>query len=323
MISGMDAAKEQGLARTARSQLGLVTRAQLDALGIARSTVTRRVASGQLVPSGRATFRLASAPLGHDVGVLAACLDVDGVASHWTAAWLHGLVPARRTVDVTVRKGRSRAARLESAGGGRVRVHSSTNLPWDDVVRIGPIPTTSVARTMLGLAALVPVEFDAQSFGEIVATAVERGLATDPWLWWLLAQRRCRGRNGVSALETALAGRARLGPTESWLEREVLRILEAAGIPLPVTQRVIARSGRFVARVDFAYEPEGVVLEALGYAFHRSPPQMEADTRRANDLQLLGFDVYQFTTAQIVGSPGSVQRTVRDALDGARMLRAS
>lgn len=115
-------------------------------------------------------------------------------------------------------------------------------------------------------------------------------------------------------MESVLAERARLGPTESWLEREVLRVLQSAGVRLPVTQRVVRRSGRFAARVDFSYEPDRIVLEALGYAHHRTRAQLEADTRRANELQLLGFDAYQFTTDQIVGSPASVVATTVEAL---------
>lgn len=196
-----------------------------------------------------------------------------------------------------------------------LRVHTSTNLPANDVLLDGPIPVTSVARTLLDLAARVPEDLSTTELREVVDAAVDRGLASDPWLWWLLAERRCRGRNGVVCFEEALAARSGLGPTESWLEREVLRILGAAGMRLPVTQRVVRRHGRFAARVDFLYEPEAIVLEALGYGFHRTPAEMEADTRRANDLQLLGFEVYQYTTRQVTGSPRSVVSTVASAHD--------
>ena len=203
----------------------------------------------------------------------------------------------------------------------RLRIHTSTNLTPADVVHEGPIPVTSVARTLMDVAALVPVDLTPAALRGAIDAAVDRGLATDPWLWWVLAQRRCRGRNGVTSFEDALATRSGLGPTESWLEREVLRVLGTGGLPLPVTQRVVKRNGRFAARVDFLYEPERIVLEALGYAYHRTPAQMEADTRRANELQLLGFEVYQFTTRQVTGSPASVVATVAEALDrsGARV----
>ncbi len=197
----------------------------------------------------------------------------------------------------------------------RVRVHSSTNLPKDDIVLVGAIPTTSVARTALGLAALVPADLTHARLAGIIGKLVDEGLATDAWLWWLLTQRRCRGRNGVIELETVLSERAELGPTESWLERELARIIEAAELPLPRTQRRIRRRGRFVARVDFLYDDERVVIEALGYAHHRTQAQMAADLARANELQLQGYVVLQFSFEQVVSSPSWVVGTIRRALE--------
>ena len=313
---------EREVNRRAASQGGHLTRRQLAEAGVAARTVYARSASGLLVAVGQRTFRVGSVPRTARGDVIAACLETGGVASHWTAAWLHGLAPPRPIVDVTVTKGRTLRASNGPGDQPTVRIHSSTNLPPDDVLLLGPIPVTSVARTMLGLAAVVPFELAQSRLFDLVSATVDRDLATDPWLWWLLSQRRCRGRNGVIALEAVLAERARLGPTESWLEREFLRVLDAAGLPLPVTQTVIRRNGRFAARVDFAYEPEMVIMEALGYAFHRSKAQMEADTRRANELQLLGYAVYQFTAEQIVCSPDSVSATARAALASAAQTAA-
>lgn len=276
------------------------------------------------MPVGRQAYRLA----GHErsaVGdVAAACLDTGGVASHWTSNSVHGLVEPKGLIDVTVRRpGRTYEVERRHPQQPRVRVHSSTNLPLADLVQVVPFPLLSVARSLMSLAALVPDELSGRRLFEIVSKAVDLGLANDPWLWWLLAQRRCRGRNGVIAFETALAERARLGPTDSWLEREVLRTLADAKVDLPTTQRVIRRSGRFAARVDFLYEPERVVLEALGYAHHRSEEQLATDLARANQLQLLGYDVYQFTTRQIVTTPGLLVSTVVAALARAHGRRAA
>lgn len=186
----------------------------------------------------------------------------------------------------------------------------TTNLPADDVTTVDQVPVTSAARTMLGLGALVPDELSERKLFDVVSGAVDRRLASDPWLWWMLTQRRCRGRNGVLNLEQVLAERSRLGLTESWLEREALRLLEADGLVLPVTQRVIRRTGRSAARVDFLYEPR-LVLEVMGYAFHRTEVQMSRDLARANELQLLGFEVYQFTARQLVTAPENFVATVR------------
>jgi len=255
-ISPMEPRTQRAIDEVARRQLGHLTTAQLLACGMSRATVRRHRLEGRLIQVGARTHRLGSAPVTSEGAALAACLDVDGVASHWTAAWLHGLVEALRHIEVSVVKGRStKVMRPEGQRTVDVRIHTSTNLPPDDVIVVRGVPTTSVARTLLGLAALVPRELSQAELLEIVSRAVDRGLATDAWLWWILSKRRCRGRNGVIALETALSTRSELGPTESWLEREFLRILEEAGLPRPVTQRVIERHGRFAARVDFLHEP--------------------------------------------------------------------
>lgn len=308
----MDPSIDLRLAELARGQYGHLSRAQLRDAGVSPSTVFRRVRQGLLVPAGHSTFRLAGvAPTAHG-RVAAACLDTGGVASHWTAAWLHGLLTRLIRMDVTVRRRRS-----VWEPDGAVRVHTSTNLPADDVLVVDGIRTTSVARTLMMLGALVPDELTDERLYELVSEALERRLATEPWLWWTLSQRRCRGRDGVIAFEDALARRARLGPTESWLEREVLRLLDGAGLPLPRLQRVVRRQGRLAARVDFSYDAEGIVVEALGYAYHRGREALRRDTERANELALQGLTVLQLTWDQVTCDPASVPRTVGRALRAA------
>jgi hypothetical protein len=58
-----------------------------------------------------------------------------------------------------------------------------------------------------------------------------------------------------------------------------------------------------------------VVVEPLGYRWHRTKEQLRCDTERLNQLLLDGFLAYQFTYDQVVEEPGSVVTTVRLALD--------
>ncbi|MBX3284863.1 MAG: type IV toxin-antitoxin system AbiEi family antitoxin domain-containing protein, partial [Actinobacteria bacterium] len=91
----------------AARQMGHVTLRQAMDAGLSRSTVQRWRRSGQLVQVGATTYRLASAEVGPWSPVMAACLDLDAVASHWTGGWMRGLLPPRRWIDVTVEKGRT------------------------------------------------------------------------------------------------------------------------------------------------------------------------------------------------------------------------
>lgn len=306
---------ERAIAERARTQLGLVTRSQARDVGLSRKVVARRLASGSLLALSDEVLAVGGAPPSWERDVMAACLDVSGVASHRSAAWLHRMEGFARPsgIEVVTRKGR-RATRSALA-----RVHATTNLTPEDVVSVGGIPTTSIARTMLDLSKLVlHRELDRASLVTAVESTVRERRASDRWLWWLLEERRCRGRDGVSVMESVLAERAHLGPTESWLERETLRILAEAGLPLPRVQRRFTRRGAFVSRVDFAYDDRPVAIEVEGKA-HLTPAQAAIDVRQRDELQLMGITILTFTYQHVVDDPGWVVDSVRRA----RALRAA
>lgn len=195
--------------------------------------------------------------------------------------------------------------RGKPSGSAIATVHTTTWLPSDDLTTVDGIPCTSVARSLFNLASLVPsVPFD--TVKGAVDDAVRLGLASDAWLWWRLEKLRCRGRNGVGAMEAVLSRRAAGEVTESWLEQEFLRLLEQAAAPVPVCQRRIRARGAFVARVDFLYEDLGIVVEVTGAVAHSSPEQRARDATRRNRLGMEGFLVIEFTYDQIVGSPDEV-----------------
>lgn len=296
------------IGQRAEGQHGLVTGGDLDALGITRGRRRTLVARAVLVPIGRGAHRFAGSPRTTLQAVTTACLAIGGVATHRTAAALHGIegFALDRPIEVLVpdrrRNPRSTLARL----------HTTTWLPDDDLVVVSTIPTTGVARTLFSLAALVP-EISTDRVRDAIDAAVRDGLATDPWLWWRLEKLRCRGRNGVTVFEDLLQSRADGEVTESWLERQTLAILRAAGLPLPVCQQRIEAKGAFVARVDFFYElPRGrVVIEVSGHRHHRSRAQTTADAQRRRALTMAGCEVHEFTYDEIVRTPWVLVDTVR------------
>lgn len=305
----MDPSIERALAERAASQLGLFTRKQATAAGVGPGVYARRRAAGLWPIVGNQVICPADVAFDGERRLMAACLDVAGVASHRTAAWRHGLDGFRPPDRWEVLVPRSRTAVTPLA-----RVHRTTNLPADDVLLLGGIPTTSVARTFLDLAKLV---LHGELLRERLLTAVESAIrdrkASDRWLWWLLEERRCRGRDGVSVMESILRERSDMGPTESWLEREALRLFAAGGLPTPRIQRRISHRGAFVSRVDFAFEPERVVVEVEGKK-HLTEAQQSVDARQRNEVQLLGYVILTFNHRDVVGTPGRVLDTVRRAL---------
>ncbi len=294
--------------RAAR-QHGLVGPHDIAAMDLSRQQVHRLCTGAILERVGPGTFAVGGHPATWHQRVLAACFTTGGVASHRTAAILHHLLgPApERDIDVIV----ARSSPRHAVAGARL--HSTTWLPGDDVLPVEGIPCTSVARTSLLLAAPV-AGLDDRSFAELVDRAVERGLASDPWLWWHLERTRRRGRPGVARLERTLVGRDPTRATESWLERRFLELLEAHGLPLPRCQARIERDGAFVARVDFLYDGARLVIEVNGHAHHSSRSQLAHDAARRNELHLAGYRVLEFTYDQIVRDPEHVAGAVRAAL---------
>ena len=305
----MDPSLERAIAERSASQLGLITRAQLDTIGVDRRRRSRLIAAARLSEVGSRTYRVGGAPDTWHSRILAACLDTGGVASHRTAARLHPLLPSapweRSPIEVTVRKGD------HSGVSDLAIVHSTTNLPTDDIVQVGPVPTTSVARTVLGLAALVP-EVAPDELREVVDVIVQKRIATDEWLWWLLEERRCRGRNGVTALEAVLVARAEAGCTESWLERAFLQVVAAGGFTPPEVQRRVTVRGAFLARVDTFWSPD-LVAEVSGAATHLTRRQQSADAARRTRLAAAGYRFLEFTYDQVVHDPSYIWRVLATA----------
>jgi hypothetical protein len=115
-----------------------------------------------------------------------------------------------------------------------------------------------------------------------------------------------------------LAGREVTRGGHSWLEREYLRALAAADLPRPMTQPILARAQDRLVRVDCYFEGTDVVVELLGYRFHRTKAQMARDAARMNALLTKSYRPYQFTYSQVVTEMPWVIATTRDALAAVR-----
>ncbi len=97
--------------------------------------------------------------------------------------------------------------------------------------------------------------------------------------------------------------------TQSELEKEFLRLVVAAGLPLPETQIV-----KGTARVDFIWAELGLVVEVDGLQFHRTPAQQNEDARRDHAHQLAGRTPMRFSHAQVFFEPGYVVETVTEMI---------
>jgi hypothetical protein len=142
--------EKEDLDALSSAQLGLLTRRQAVTL-LGRRGVAKAVSDRSLVPTRRGVVRCAGTPPTYRQRALAACLACgDPVAvSHTSAAalWAFEAVAPAEQIEVIVPPGRS----------GRqpdLRVHRCRLAESEVTQRFG-IPVTSLARTLLDLAAVV------------------------------------------------------------------------------------------------------------------------------------------------------------------------
>lgn len=236
-------ATDWAIARLAARQHGVVSRTQLLALGINRGAIARRVRSGRLHPVHRGVYltgHTAALPRAREMGAVLACGDRAAV-SHGSAAALWQLLPcpAKSAVDITVA-----GSRAPQRPG--IRVRRTSSLSRRDVRRLGRIPVTSPARTLLDLAA----EVGASDLERAVAEALARRLVGRRELLNQLA--RNRGRRGTAPLRTLLEANGGPARTRSEAERRFLALVRRADLPEPETN---VKLGPY--EVDFLLQVRG------------------------------------------------------------------
>lgn len=189
-------------------------------------------------------------------------------------------------------------------------IHTTTVLPPIDCETAFGLRVTSPTRTLIDLAATA----DAPQLTAALDGAFRDLKATEDFLHRRIVELRTRGRYGIPLLLQVIEGIEVTRGAHSWLEREYLRVTDAAHLPLPTPQQILGKRDDKLIRVDFHYPETRLVVEVLGYRYHRTKLQMQIDTERTNRLTLAGFVVLQFTYDHVVKSPDWVVGQVAEAL---------
>jgi hypothetical protein len=286
-------------------QYGVITRRQALALGMTDRMMRRRVTSGLWTRIEPGTFQLSGQASGLMRLLSAATLALPAVVSHESAAELHGLphVPrGRAVVTVPIRS----ANRFPG-----VQVHQSTDLAGDFIVMVEGLPTTSLARTVVDLAAVLRAGRLERIVDHCLVTRAV-GLET---LSETVARLARRGKPGTKALREILETR---GPgleiSESILELELVRLLTEAGLPAPVQQHPLPWRPVGAGRADLAYPDLRLLIEADGRRWHALDQAFDSDRRRDNLAMLAGWRVLRFTWRDLVERPADVVTMVSEGL---------
>jgi hypothetical protein len=265
-----------------------------------------RQRDGQLPAELRSRALSGFLPL-HLVDLANLIADVGGlcVASGPTAAALHRYdgYTLRPPFHLMVEHGRN-VRRL-----GHV-IHVTNTLNGLDGARVGTLPVLSATRTIIDLARSERRE----QLVAAIESALRDHLTSEDFLFRRIGELRSSGRYGIPTLIEILETNEIVRGGQTWLEREVRRLFAAAGLPAPAAQVVLSHRGDKVIRVDFHFPGTPVVVEALGYRWHRTGAQMQVDAERMNRLQLDGYLVLQVTYRDVVASASETIAHLRTAL---------
>jgi very-short-patch-repair endonuclease len=223
------------------------------------------------------------------------------VLSHRSTAGAWGLRPDGGTKwDVTVRRPSS------VAPAAPVRVFRYPTLRDDEVVNLDGVPTTTVARTLLDLAAVVPPHHlrraveRAEQLELFDLTAVTRTLAAHP---------RQPGRCPLLDLIADLQDHGVLR-TRSDVEAAFLQLCLDHDLPRPQVNRINNGAER-----DFRFPAHRLIVEVDSYTFHRGRRAFASDRARDREALRRGQRTARFTAAEIASTPAAVAQELRALLN--------
>jgi len=288
--------------RLAAAQNGVVTRAQLDGLGLNDQAIAKRVDRGRFNRVHQTVYSLTPKVMterGRFMAAVLAC-GPDAVLSHRSAAYLWGLVDTwEEPIDVTApnRRGRSPEG---------VAAHRDGSLQPIDKTTLYGIPCTGVARTVLDFAA-VALEWEVR---KVVAQAEVLGILDKAKLRALL--KRSRRRRGVARLRLILDTiHPQTKRTRSELERLFLQMCAKREVPEPEVNVWLPAPDGKRYQADFLWRDSELIVEADSRRFHDTDSAFVSDRKRQQQLELAGWRVSRCTWEEVEREPRRLAQTVQ------------
>jgi very-short-patch-repair endonuclease len=193
----------------------------------------------------------------------------------------------------------------------KVILHRTTCMPKWDVTSVSGLPITTVHRTLIDLSSVV----DRDSVEVALECALRRRITSIDRLRRRLEAIGTNGRRGTGVLRAILEIREPgAPPTGSALEVRFIQLLRRRKLPLPIRQRVVRDDRGFVARVDFEYVEQGLVIEVDSRKHHLGAAEWERDLRRRNRLTSAGKRVLHVTHRRMEKDPEGLIDEIARAL---------
>jgi very-short-patch-repair endonuclease len=170
-----------------------------------------------------------------------------------------------------------------------------SSLQSNEITEVDGIPVTTVARTLLDLAAILPRD------GAVRAVeAAERHELFDLRAVEALLGRAGR-RAGTRLLRSVLADYREPVDLRSELERDFLALVRRSGLPIPQANVLVIGY-----LVDFHWPRSKLVVELDGRSYHSSPRAFELDRLRDAKLLRAGYRVLRVTYRRLRDDPAGV-----------------
>lgn len=285
-------------------QHGPISAAQLRGIGFSETVVKGAVDRGLLRVVHRGVYAFGNPRLTFRGRAMAAVLATGSGSqvTHWSGGILHGFLPEDAGV-----------IHVSSTGGDKhpgIRKHRPRML--SPTVLIDGVPTTSVARILVDVAATEPrsrVEFAVRRahFGGLIDQGAIR------------AELR-PGRRGTRLIAGLTLGPEQGVDLRSRGEMALRRFLIGRGLPLPLFNEPYRLNGRLI-RPDARWPAQRVVVEIDHHASHGSRPSIGADAMRHNDWIAEGHLPFRFVREHFTEREDEVYAQLAPALTTTRRSR--
>lgn len=189
-------------------------------------------------------------------------------------------------------------------------VHRSLDLVPAHTTLIAGLETTTVARTIVDLAAVYSLARMARVLGEVLASGATRIDEVNR----VFKDVSRQGRKGCGSVRVLLEERiANELVSASKLERIGMQLFERGGIPRPIWQYPAPWNDQ--ERIDFAWPEWWCGVESDSRRWHTGVADFERDCRRDRLSLLSQWMILRFTWRDFVDIPDNVLGQVRAMID--------
>jgi very-short-patch-repair endonuclease len=279
-------------------------------LGGNPSHIDHRVGTGRWQRVQRGVLRLPGAPVTFETRLMANLLVAPdfAAASHRSASAIFGVPGFGAFVEISVET--RQVVRLP-----QVTVHRSNWLPEHHVRTVRGIRTTSIARTLFDLSAVIRPE----RLERAIDNSLAKGMVTVPALSTMSRALAARGRRKLSVVREILAARGgNYIPPASELEAQFRDLLTRFGLPQADRQVNLGNGDSWLGRVDFLFRAAHVIVEVDGNEFHSALLDRRADAERDRSMFGAGWTVVRFGWDDVTGDPTRVAQALRESLGNRR-----